>query len=248
MKKLSRKIYNECIADAKKRKALALLVFCKCKIKSSTITNFSYNKLKSETGLHISTLKKRVQTLREMGFIKMLGNRNQHLMFCNVRSNNSNVLIDRIISDTVKTVEDGLLAMFIVEVQLKKNYVSQLVAKLKNPKNLEEYKWAKRICKWRGYTKFIDNGISYNYIANKLGIQLNKVSDIIKYAVKQLMIIKTKRWKVEFHFDSSRQADHFLSFIDNVKKGIFSHKGYIYRVGANLYSIPSEWEAGMAHY
>lgn len=181
-----------------------------------------------------------------MGLIRMVGKDNRHLMFEHIRSNNSNILIDRIILDSVKTVEEGLLAMFIVEVQLKKNYVSQLVAKLKNPKNLEEYKRAKRICKWRGYTKFIDNGISYGYIAKKLGIQLNKVSAIIKYAVKQLMIIKTKQWKVEFHFDSSWQADHFLSFVDNVKKGIFSYKGYIYRVGANLYSIPSDWEAGMA--
>ena len=46
-------------------KALALAIFVKNRIKSSTIQDFSYNKLHLLTGLHINTLKKRLDVLIE---------------------------------------------------------------------------------------------------------------------------------------------------------------------------------------
>ena len=63
MVKLSRKLYYTCLEDAEVRKAIALLLFCKRNTKNSTVMDYSLNKLHKMTGLHIVTLKKRMNTL-----------------------------------------------------------------------------------------------------------------------------------------------------------------------------------------
>lgn len=91
MKKISRKIFNENISDADAVKALALLIFVKIKYPTSVVPNFSYYKLKKTTGLHISTLKKRIETLGNMDLLIFVGKYNQHLLFKKIRAQKSNV-------------------------------------------------------------------------------------------------------------------------------------------------------------
>lgn len=242
MKKVSRYIYNLCIADANRRKALALLIYAKNKLKSSTLARFSYNRLREVTGLHITTLKKRISTLLDMGLIERVGKNGEHLMFCCVRSKKTNVIIDRISFESVKSVEDGLMAMFIVEVQRRKEYIRQLTEKLHNPKNLEEYKVVKRICRKRGWTDFKDNGISYNYIASKLNINLKRAYHIVKCAIENKMINKWNMHKNYLFIKNG--AKDYLDFLGN-PKNMFASSSNVFIAAANTYTIPSKWEAGL---
>lgn len=245
MKKISRKIYQVNVANTKVLKAISLLVFCKKVLPSSTLSNFSYNKLHLITGLHINTLKKRIKILNDMELIQRVGKYNQHLLFCNVRDKNSNVIIDRISFETVESVYNGLLAMFIVEKQRQKEYVRQLIASKNNPKTNEELKVAKRICRKRGYTAFNDYGISYKFIAKKLGVSLNKVAEIIKYAVDRCMIFKQKHIESVLYLEN--EAKKCLGYIGD-SRNVFASKSNVFHAYANTYSIPSEWEAGMVYY
>ena len=176
-----------------------------------------------------------------MGLIARVGKNDKHLMFCCVRGKNSNVSIERISFGSVKDVEDGLLAMYIVEKQRQKEYVRQLTEKLHKPKNHEELKAVKRICRKRGYDKFVDNGISYKFIAKNLNIQLNKVSAIIKYAVKHCMLNKHTHIRFMIHVDGA--ARKVVSYLDTTEN-LFSTNDNIYAVYANTYSLPSDWEYG----
>lgn len=118
MKKISRKIFNENISDADAVKALALLIFVKTKFPTSVVPNFSFYKMKKLTGLHINTIKERMNTLGDMELIDFVGKYNQHVLFKKVRAPKSNVNFSMIDTSSVKSIELGLRALFLQEKSL----------------------------------------------------------------------------------------------------------------------------------
>lgn len=104
--------------------------------------------------------------------VEFIGKDRQHLLFKSLKSKKSNVRIEQIDFSTIKTIGDGLRALFIVEVQLHKEYICQLMMKFNNPNKSDDYKAIRREVRKRGLLNrnFEDNGISYKYIANKLNI------------------------------------------------------------------------------
>ena len=239
MKHLSRKTFRVYIANAKYRKALALLLYVKNASTSSTITNFTYNKLHELTGMHPNTLKKYMKVLDNMGFIERFGENNQHVMFNKIRAKKSNICIERINYETVKSVELGLLAMFIVEKQNQKEFIKRMIVKKETARR--NVKQIVKVCNHYGYTKFNDYGISYKYIAKSLGITLKKVSSLIKEAIKRNMIIKYKH-SIQLEF-VGQNAHKILKYCGDNNKNMFATKNNIYKVLANTYSIPCEWDA-----
>lgn len=125
MKKISRKIFNENISDADAVKALALLIFVKTKFPTSVVPNFSFYKMKKLTGLHINTIKERINTLGAMELIDMVGKYNQHMIFKKVRAPKSNVNFSMIDTSSVKSIELGLRALFLQEKVCQKNLKCQ---------------------------------------------------------------------------------------------------------------------------
>ena len=63
MKSIRRNIFYCIYNDRNIVKALALAVFVKNMVKSSSIPNFTIDKLHKLTGLHATTIKKRLKTL-----------------------------------------------------------------------------------------------------------------------------------------------------------------------------------------
>lgn len=234
MKKIGRKLYHENISDADAVKALALLIFVKIKFPSSVVANFSYYKLAKVTGIHYNTIKKRLNTLGDMELLDFEGKYNQHLRFKRVRAKKSNVNFSRIDTTSVKTIERGLRALYLVEKVSQKNYVEQQVNLAHNGERTKQVKRAKSVCEKRGYTDFNDYGISYKYLAKKLNLSLGSTSAVVKYAVKAKLVNKHRTIKQVSYVNS--KAKICLSIFDDVK-GYFATKHNIYKIGCNTYSL-----------
>lgn len=241
MRKISRKIFNENISDADAVKALALLIFVKIKYPTSVVPNFSYYKLKKATGLHINTIKARMNTLADMELIETIGKYNQHTLFKKVRAPKSNVNFSMIDTSSVRSIEIGLRALFLQEKVCQKNYVKQLIESGNNASNLKEIKKAKRKVAKRGYTDFKDNGISYAYLAEKLNVGLNKVSSIIKYAENNHIVVKHKH--ITQYLYVKGQAMKVCAMSENKK--FFATKNNIYSIACNTYSLHNDCLAAL---
>ena len=210
------------------------MIFIKENFVSSTITNFTYNKLHEKTKMHPNTLRKYIKILQEMGFIKKVGKNNQHLIFMPIKAKKLNVDIGNIDYSDIKTIELGLLAMFLVEKQRQKEFIKDLLQKKETIR-----KGAKKIvkvCNKYGYKDFSDDGISYKYIASRLNISINKVSSLIKEAINRGLLIKEKHSEQISLFlnkNAKKAYEYLYKFIHNS----FSTNNNIYIVHANTYKI-----------
>lgn len=234
MKKISRKIFHDNISDADAVKALALLIFVKIKYPTSVVSNFSYYKLSKATGLHYNTIKNRLNTLGDMDLLDFEGKYNQHLRFKRVRAKNSNINFSQIDTTSVKTIERGLRALYLVEKVNQKNYVEQQVNLAHDGGRTKQVKRAKSECDKRGYASFHDYGISYKYLAKNLNISIGSVSDVIRYAVDAKLVTKHRNVKQVLY--AKNNARKCLSMFDDLK-GYFATKHNIYKVGCNSYSL-----------
>lgn len=182
--------------DKRVTKALALAIFVKNCIKSSTIQNFSYNKLHILTGLHINTLKKRLTTLKRMELVELVGTHKQHLCFKSIVSScdHRNVSIKYGKLDTIKDIEMTLFAYLLVEIQRRKDFAKHTIHTARNGHNLEQVKEARRTCRRNGYgEEYQELGLSYKGIAKKLGVGIQKAFLVVKYAIEQGLVTKIKR-------------------------------------------------------
>ena len=202
--KIRRSSFNDWMTnvdDSSKRivKAISLLIWVKKNYPTSCVKNFSVNILHEKTGLHYTTLKKRLETLKQMGLVEFIGKDKRTLRFKRISATNSrnNINLDHIVFDSVKDVEKSLYAQFIVEIQIRKSFVKQVIKSYKSPKSKQEYDWAREQMKRCGIEndKFVDYGLSYKAIANKLGISIQKAMSIIKYAIWKKFIRKVKQKK-----------------------------------------------------
>lgn len=239
---LSRSIYREIINDKESLRAIAMLLFVKHKCPSSVVANYSNYKLAKLTGLHQNTVKKRMNILANMELIDYCNYNTTHILFKNVRAKCSNVKLTNIDMTSVKSIEIGLMAMVVYEIQRTKNFVQQQIINSQNPilkkddgENYRKFKKAKRFCDKRGLTEFKDNGISYNFIANKIGGSLRTVAKLIKHGVEQGMYKKTTH--INYATTIKGGASSAVKMIN--AKFYFSTKknNNIYCVSANTYSI-----------
>lgn len=214
---LRRKTFRELISDKDAVKALALLFFVKSRYKSSVITDFSYNKLRKFTGLHITTLRKYIRKLRELKLVEFIGKKKRTLLFKGDYSKDKrkNVNLDALIFDSVKDVANSLYSMFVVEEQRRKDYVKHviLISTEGAPEGVSQKECiaASKIRKRNGYGNvYHETGISYEILAQRLKVFTQKAVSIIKYACSHGFLAKQK------HFLWEHCDDAFL----RVKLGI----------------------------
>lgn len=239
MKNLSRKLFNETIRSSKGRKAVELYLFVKERYASSTIPNFTYKKLSEATGLCYTTLKKRIETLKQLDLIEYVGKKKQHLLFKNAKARKSNVNVGVLDKNSIGSISIGLLALFLVEVQKRKDYIRQLLTKKENAKKGDDISSLCREIRKRGLfgRKYVDNGISYKYIAKKLSISFSKVNSLINHAVERGMLTVEKHVERIFSAKHTGKSGFFaFKFIEGRKNCFATEKG-IYQVKANSYLL-----------
>lgn len=227
------------------RKAVAFSLFVKNNTASSVIKNWNINKLHMLTGVSANVVSKRVSTLREYGLIAVEGMHGEHLVFKSLHSNTShrNIALPslRFVTDgsknknskaqQIKSIEDMLAAMLLVEIQKHKNYAEQTIQKSLNPSSKKEYKKATKTCNRLNYgRKFVDNGISYKYMAKKIGFSTFSAQNLVKFAVKHHLVEKIKTAYKKIH--------GIGKYIEDMVTGYtFYYHNSIYKIYANRYAL-----------
>lgn len=228
------------------RKAIAFSLFVKANTTSSTINNWSVNKLRLLTGVSASAIRQRLDTLRQMELIEEVGKTKKHLVFKSLKSKTShrNAQVPDIdftkntskrknaYAQEIKQIEDTLSVMLIIEIQNHKNYAKQMIQQSKHPKNTKELKGAKKVCNRFGYgDKFSDNGISYKFIAAKLGVSIQRAFEIVRFAVEKQILCKYRNIEKRFIASLDYIKDMILTNYTYIKRNI------IYKVKANTYEL-----------
>lgn len=242
---IRRKILNDMYCDSELRKAIAFSLFIKTRVKSSAVQGWSINKLHEITGVSACAVRKRIDTLKALSLVEFTGKNNRCLVFKSLKSHTShrNVLVPNIefisnedskknaYAQNIKFIEDTLSAMLIIEIQNHKNYAKQMIQQSKRPKGLKAYKEAKNACNRFGYgEEFCDNGISYIYIAQKLGVSLQKAFNTVKFAVQNGILQKCRNIK-KFFYSNINYIEDMVGNYTYLKNNI------VYKVYANNYKL-----------
>lgn len=238
MNKLSKVIFNSNIGDRHAVKALALFVFVKENKPTSVFTDYTITALAKFANLSRNTTRKRIKKLEEMGLVERVGRHGQHLLFKRARVRCANVNLSKIKKDNVKNIELGLKALLIYEVQRSKEWIKQRVYQATNPKvgtPLKVVKRAKAFCRKRGITQFVDGGISWEYLAKRLGCGYNKVKETIEYGESNKMF--TKHCHIELLGVIKGRAQEYVEYSE--KKNLFATKknNNVYSFSCNTYSL-----------
>lgn len=237
---------NEMYRNPELRKAIAFSLYMKSRVVSSSVPHFTINKLHEISGVSATTIKKRLRILRQHNMVSFTGKGGHCIVFNSLRSHTShrNICIKDIdfIADhcshkntnaqNVKFIDDILTALLIIEIQNHKNFAKQMIQQSDQPKGLNELKIAKKACNRFGYSdKFSDNGISYKYMAQKIGCGLQKAFDIVKFATKGQILVKFRNVQ-KFYFPGAKFIKEELLRIYTYIKG-----NTAYKVSANRYQL-----------
>ena len=238
MNKLSKVIYNSNIEDRHAVKALALFVFVKENKPTSVFTDYTITALAKFANLSHNTTRKRIKKLEEMGLVERVGKNGKHLLFKRARVRCANVNLSKIKKDNVKTIELGLKALLIYEIQRSKEWVRQRVYQATNPKvgtPLKVVKRAKAFCRKRGITQFVDGGLSWKTIAKRLGCGFNKVKEVIEYGESNNMF--TKHCHVQHCGIAFGRAQEYVEYSEG--NNIFATKknNNVYSFACNTFSL-----------
>lgn len=227
--RLNQKAFRGVVGNRNIRSAVAFAIYLKDKTGCSVVKDWSYRKLSQLTGVSPNTCKKRIQALRELRVIReweYRGHRYLRVLQLRARKVKSkrdpsrfwncrrtrNIDLTKIDRTSVKTIERGLMAMLIVDIQTRKDSIHQLVCVARGlapAKNENELNKTNKKCSRRGWLNYLDGGISYKGIARRLKCARKTVSAIISYGEKANMFV-ANRGELLFGEKLQEFCDNFL--------------------------------------
>lgn len=230
MKKISFRLSRMMLGNSRLLKAVAFVLFFRHKCGNiSTLKNFTINRLHELTGLHSTTIRKRLATLKECGLICV---ERGMLMFRSLTSKNHarrNMRLSKFCYKTIKDVEYSLHCLLLTIKLQQINFAKSTILKATNGRTHKEVKAARRTARKYGYgRKFIDCGLSYRGIAEFLRTSVSKAVMVIKNAVSRGFVTKKSNFEALF----MQNVNHLC--LDNYT---FTTRNYAYRVKANSYTL-----------
>ena len=214
--RLARHTFNQIVGNPDYRKAVALAIFIKDRKGASVWKDWSYRKVASLCQISPTTCKKRIAILIKLGMAHAFSYKgHNYLRFEPLRQGKityknkngegeyqprtADVSLRQICHNSIKEIERGLMALFIVEDTRRKDYVKQLITLSQEPKPFTKENRVKRArtsCRERGYDKpFEDGGLSYRTIGRRLHCAHNTTKEIIAYGESlELFEAHRRRW------------------------------------------------------
>ncbi len=252
IRRLSRNIFKNAIGNRNKRRAISFAIFMKAVKPTSVVKDWTPKELSNLTHLDPRTCKKYVDLLREMQLVsEHTKEGHRYLVFEPLKegkkknkwnsgyhtSKYHNVMLGDYDTTSIKDIDIHLQALFICEVQRRKDYIQQIVSATQTPKSLRELKRAKRVCKDRGWNSFIDEGISFRYICKALNCSPNSVSKIIRYG-ERVGLFTVKRSEPEVVFFGIGRAREAAEYLD--EKWSWCMNNVVVLQRANIFTLKDQ--------
>lgn len=207
MQRLDRNIFEALHKTQDGRKAIALFIVLKSIYRAGGISNYSANRLRKVLGMHLDTLKRLMSILKDNGLCELVGKNKKTLRMRSIRTTWKDRDIDiSFIKFSLKRRENGsydgvryvidkiakeLVAVYIIETNRHREYARRLVSSSANPHSKDEMVKAKKEMRKRGYGKrFVNKGISYKGLGEKLGMSEQMAFYTVKYCVDNGILIK----------------------------------------------------------
>lgn len=160
MKYIRRSLISECFCNKELLKALAMAYLIKHRTKSSNVHHYSINLIRTITGIHANTIKKRLQTLNEYGLL-LIEKDNLIIRSTVSKHTKRNMNIGRMDFTSVKTVERSLQALQVVFLQQRKDFCKHTIHNAHNGFNPKKIKAARKACRKYGFgDKYVERGLS----------------------------------------------------------------------------------------
>lgn len=237
---LKRKIFHDCTGNPRVQKAVSLALLLKHRLgRTSTLHNWSTNKLHDVAGVSASTIKKYMPIMKSMGLVHFCGKNNQHLVVSKISSHcqGRNINISKFDFSSFKEIHNCLRAFLALAIQARKDFIRRTIHALHNPTSSKMLKRARskmrRLVK-RGVVSgmdavFEDHGISHARIARETGNCLRTAHSIIEFAIKK------RWWKKEKH--ELRVLLSGIAFRDTGGLFTYTTKNYLVVSLANTYTL-----------
>ena len=170
IRNLRNSIAIQMLRDKKFLKAIAFILLYHEITNSNICKNYSVNNLSNLTGVHASTIKNRLQTLKQRNLAKI---NNGTLIFSSITSkhNNRNKKLNHFSFGSLIEIEKSLFALLVCMLQERKDFI---------------------------HRAFLE-GISYKKIAKKLGISIKSAFDYVKFAIEHSFLFKETHFKRVFY-------------------------------------------------
>ena len=253
--RLKRELFNNCKGNPRQQKALALAIYLKRLLgRTSTLHDYTVNKLHKISGLSPTTIKKYIPILKQMDLVHFTGKNNQHLVVSKLSSHtgNRNINIDAFKFSTTKDIYNSLRAFLVLAIQARKDFVRRTIQTFSHPSSNKEMRSARKTMKRlvkAGVLKGIDDvycelGLSYARMARETGNCIRTIQRVIKFAIangwckkrvnKEVIPLKGIAFRDTGEFFTYSTQDTLVLMHANIyylSEGISNSLGMVYIVG-----------------
>lgn len=245
---LRRKTLYSCKGDPRLQKALAIALYLKHLLgRTSTMPNWSANKLHKLSGISPTTLKKYLPIIRRQGWAHFCGKNNEHLVISSLSSHTAdrNIRVDAFRFDSFKETYRSLRAFLALAIQHRKDFIGRTIQTYRDPSSHKELVKARKTLKrlvGKGILKGVDVkfrelGTSYKRIAQETGNCIKTAQNIIRYALNMGWCHK-KRNCEQYYLKGIcfREGGEFFTF---------STRSNIYIMHPNRYILHTDIETSL---
>lgn len=241
---IRRKIITDIKGQPMLQKALAFALLIKFKMgRDSTVPNWSINKLRTISGLSSTAIKKYLNILNELNWIRYEGKSYQQLTIKRIASHTPkrNINVDALCFDSFKDAYNSVRALIVMFIQSHKNFIKRTIQTAENPSYKDDYKSVRKTMKrlvkigiLNGlYEDYKEYGLSYKRIARETGNCEKTAFTFMQYAIDKGWIIK--------HNNVVQVYSPNVNYRE-VEGYTFSTKNNLYVIHANVYELPASIE------
>ena len=189
-KNLRYKLAFQMFRSNKLLKAIAMSLLVRKRTNTNIVKNFTLNKLATITGMHPTTIKKRLQTLNEYGLLTYSG---KNLVFRSLVSKHKvrNIRLAKIAYKKIKDIERSLQAILVANIQLRKDYAKRTILTAHRGRNTKQVKRAQKLSRrYKWAHDYVERGLGYKKIAKTLNCCKETAIKIVKFAEKWSILKK----------------------------------------------------------